>query len=176
MHRLTPLNWICPLILALTVGCSENQSEVEVDPVEDPVYHAEDGHATLDHMVDAAVMADMTVGDYHFAPRRAILTPLGRQRIARLADIIDQYGGEVRFNTRETDESLIAERLSVISSVLQQNGLDPASSRATVDIPGSVGMDAREAILIRTYENVYVPGQNQASGSGASTGTPPLSN
>lgn len=177
MYRPCPLLVVNLLLVPLlAVGCSSKNAEIEPDPIK-PTYYAEDGHATLDHMVDAAVLADMTVSDYHFAPRRSILTPLGKQRIARLADIIDEYGGEVRFNTRETDESLIAERSSAISTALQANGLDPASSRITTDIPGSIGMDAREAILIRTYENVYVPGQNKSSGSsGSSIGTPPLSN
>jgi len=179
MDRLNPL-LVMSLVLVpvLAVGCSSNESEIDPDPTEiEHAYQAEDGHATFDHMVDAAVMADMTVADYHFVPRRAILTPLGMQRVARLADIIDEYGGEVRFNTRETDESLIAERSSAISTALQKNGLDPSSSHVTLNIPGSIGMDAREAILIRTFENVYVPGQNQSSGpSGSSTGAPPLSN
>lgn len=176
MDRLNPVLVLSFLLVpVLAIGCSSNKTEIESDVVEiDNPYHAEDGHATFDHMVDAAVLADMTVADYHFIPRRAMLTPLGQQRVARLADIIDEYGGEVRFNTRVTDESLIAERSAAISAALQKNGLDPASSHVTLDIPGSVGMDAREAILIRTYENVYEPGQNQSSGS--STGTPPLSN
>lgn len=169
MVRLIPL-----LTLLLIAGCAENDTEFEPDPVE-PVFQAEDGHATFDYMVDAAVLADMTVADYHFAPRRAILTPLGQQRIGRLADIIDQYGGTVRFNTRETDDSLINQRVSAITAALQENGLDLANSQVELNIPGSVGMDAREAILIRTYENVYSPGQSQSSGAG-STGMPPMNN
>jgi hypothetical protein len=118
-------------------------------------------------MTDNALLADMTVTDIHFIPHRAMLSPLGEDRLRRLASLMETYGGEIRFNTAVEDESLTARRLDVIVDFLMDAGIDTAVEVVAVGMPGGRGVAAAEAILIKRHQATYQPG---AAGDGGKSG------
>lgn len=106
-------------------------------------------HAEYAQMVDNALLADMVVTDVHFLPHRPMLNSLGEERIARLALLMHEYGGSVRFSTNETDEELVDQRTEEIMKALQAAGIDPYRDVVRRDLPGGRGLDASQAIVIK---------------------------
>ncbi|MBN2447915.1 MAG: hypothetical protein JXO22_14380 [Phycisphaerae bacterium] len=144
---------ICMFVL----GCASNGPTEECESTACEPANAQDMRGTLDYMAESALLADMTVGDYHFVPHRAMLTLAGEQRVIRLANLLDAYGGTVRFNTDLEPGQLRDQRMQSIRACLAANGVDTTNEVVTIDLPGSTGMDAREAILIKQNEGSYVP-------------------
>jgi hypothetical protein len=160
--------------LALLVGC-ENASQsttVTLDPVQ---LQMRDYQGTFDYMADSALLADMTLSDYHFLPDRPILTPLGEQRLRRLAALIDAYGGAIRFNTDSRDPVLVAQRTATTMEFLKTQGVDTTVDVLVEEMPGSAPMQAKEAILIKRNEGMYDP-QDTTAGAGAGLGGIPITN
>lgn len=155
--------------MVVLVGCQSDgpSTTVELDPVQ---VQMQDYQGTFDYMADSALLADMTLSDYHFVPHRPVLTPLGEQRLRRLAALIDAYGGEIRFNTDGRDPVLAAQRATAATDFLREQGVDTTSEVLTEAMAGSRGIEAEEAILIRKNEGSYQPG---ASGPGAGLGGAP---
>lgn len=120
------------------------------------------------HMTDNALLADMTVSDIHFLPHRAALNSLGEQRLRRLATLMEQYGGTIRFDTGLTDKKLIEVRTEKVIAFLASTGLDTTREIVKQDLPGGHGMDANEVILIKIHEATYTPGKSGGGSNGAS--------
>lgn len=120
----------------------------------------------FNHMVDNALLADMTVSDVHFHPHRATLNELGLQRLTRLVELRDAHGGDLRFSTNLADATLAQARFQTILDFLRDAGLDLAQEPLRPDLPGGEGMDAREVILIRRHEAAYQPRASQGGGDG----------
>ncbi len=164
------------IVLTVAGGCESPEPE-QADPVPEPVIEAQDVQGTFEYMVDNALLADMTIADYHFVPHRALLTPLGEQRLLRLATLIESYGGVIRYNTDLDDGALLGERTRTIIDFLAANGADTTADILTREMSGGVGMEAREAILIKSNEATYKPsstsgGTSVPPGVGVSSGTP----
>ncbi len=118
------------------------------------------------HMTDNALLADMTVSDFHFVTDRAKLTTLGEERVARLAALIEIYGGTVRFNTTSDNKPLVDARLKEIERVLAEAGVDTTGEHAVVlGMPESTGMPADQAVLIKQNEGTYKPKKGSGGGS-----------
>jgi len=107
------------------------------------------------HMVDNALLSDMTISDVHFVPHRAMLNSLGEERLSRLALLMDAYGGTIRFSTDATDEELVEQRTDRIREFLRAAGVDTIRPVLRRDMRGGRGMDAKEAILIKAHEGTY---------------------
>jgi hypothetical protein len=167
MHR--PLVVAAGLTL-LAVGCNTPDARLNAPPHGTP-YETTDTQGTFVYMVDNALLADMTVSDMHFLPHRALLSDLGRQRLSRLASLMEAYGGTVRFNTELTDEDLIAQRTEVIVDFLAGAGVDTTHEVVTRDMPGGKGMLATEAILIKAGEGTYQPKQKTQTGAAGAAAT-----
>lgn len=119
---------------------------------------------TFAYMIDESLLEDMTVSDAHFVPHRPMLNALGKDRLTRLAALLDTYGGTLRFDTRLTDDKLIDQRVAAIRDHLTKSGVDTTQETVRRDLPGGRGMDAAQAILIRANEGMYRP---QSSSQGA---------
>ena len=130
---------------------------------------AQDVRDNFDRMVDAALLADMTLCDYHFLPHRAALSPTGEQRLSRLAGLLQEYGGKIRFNTGSTDNALIAQRMETVRSALAAQGVDTTKDVVVRDIPGGTGVSATEAIAAR---NAAFAPPSGGSASGSPGGAP----
>jgi len=137
------------MVLVL-VGCQQPNQRLNAPPHGTAVRSSELS-PLYSHMEDSALLEDMTVSDYHFVPHRAILSTLGKARLARLAGLMEDYGGTVRFNTDLEDEKLIQSRTEAIMAYLAEVGVDTTQEVLTRDMRGGTGMDAREVILIKSY-------------------------
>ena len=121
------------------------------------------------HMIDNALLANMTVCDIHFLPHRAMLSPLGEERLSRLASLMQAYGGVIRFDTEVEDDELTEQRITTIVDFLREAGIDTMTEVVRRDLPGGRKMDATEAILIKANEATYQPsGSSSSSSSGLS--------
>jgi hypothetical protein len=120
------------------------------------------------HMIDNALLENMTISDVHFLPHRAQLNSLGEERVARLALLMELYGGTIRFSTNETEE-LAAARTRTILEFLEDTGAEVTAQSLVPDMAGGRGIDAAQAVLIRKYEATYQPKKGSGSGSGAAT-------
>lgn len=158
------------LLLGLLAGCQQPMSRLNAPPhgtTEHPS-RLQDNYA---HMVDNAILQDMSVSDLHFVPHRAQLNALGEERLWRLATLLEQYGGAIRFSTDESDEDLVDARTEVIMTFLADLGIDTSAELVRPDLPGGRGMHANEAILIKYHEAMYQPGARGGRSSGGE-GTP----
>lgn len=123
--------------------------------------------AEYTQMIVNALLADMVVTDNHFLAQRATLNSLGQEQLIKLAVLLQDFGGTVRFSTNETDKALVAARTKQILTFLSDQGVKTDSSVLVQDMPGGRGMDATEAILIKVNEGTYHP---KSSSSSSSTG------
>jgi len=114
-----------------------------------------DLQGTFVYMTDNALLADMTMCDMHFMPHRDRLTTLGDTRLQRLASLMQEYGGEIRFNTDLEDEALVSARTRTLTEALLSYGVDTTSQVVKRDLSGGKGYDAVEAILIKAGEGTY---------------------
>ena len=63
------------------------------------------------HMVDNAILRDMSLADFHFIPHSSELSGTGAARLERMAKLLNVYGGTVNYVARETDQKIITKRL-----------------------------------------------------------------
>lgn len=153
------------LLFGATVaaGCQSPAPRINAPP-HGAASSVHDMQGTFVYMGDNALLADMTVADVHFRPHRAELTTLGSERVRRLKQLIDEYGGTIRVNSNLTDKELLEKRLEAVRAYLGELGAESPANLVVADIPGGAGMDAAEAILIRAHEGTYVPGKKQTTG------------
>lgn len=151
--------------LLVITGCDKENDQVEADRQQEVTVAAEaqDLRGTFDYMVDSALLADMTLSDYHFLPDRAALSPTGEQRLIRLAALLDAHGGHVRLNTVVTDEELVDRRVETVHDFLAAHGIDTTSEIIRMELPGSRGMEAREAIIIKQAATAGTAGAGAAT-------------
>lgn len=146
----------------LTAGCQSTSPRLNAPP-HGSAESVHDMQGVFSYMTDNALLADMSVSDMHFLPHRALLSTLGQQRLSRLAQLINAYGGTIRFNSNLEDEALLDKRSSTIVEYLAELGLDTSSEIVTRDIRGGSGMDASEVILIKVNEGTYDPTRDAGS-------------
>jgi hypothetical protein len=167
MHRVLV---VTAALCLLAAGCNTPGTRMNAPP-HGQAYQTNDLQGTYTYMADNALLADMTLGDMHFLPHRAMLNDLGEKRLSRLVSLMEAYGGTIRFNTELMDEDLIAERTETIIDFLARAGVDTTCEVVVRDIPGGRGMQATEAILIKAEEGTYNPNKSssQAGAAGATT-------
>lgn len=146
-------------------GCQQSEKRLNAPPHGVP-QETSDLQGTFVYMHDNALLADMTVADYHFLPHRPLLTSLGKTRLDRLASLMEAYGGTIRFNTDSTDEELTRKRTDAVVAYLGELGVPAASQAVKRAGPGGAGMPAAEAILIMQKEGTYDPEKKKAGSTG----------
>jgi hypothetical protein len=164
----TLLPWTAPLILLC--ACNSPSPRLNAPPHGDAECKSE-MHAMYTHMSDNALLEDMNLSDVDFLPHRPMLSALGEERLCRLAGLMHEYGGELRYTPSETDEDLIQSRIQAIIDFLAEAGLPAAPQEVSVGLPGGRGMPAREAIVIMVSEGMYQP--NQSGGFALPVAAPP---
>lgn len=160
---LRALSLIAPLLLVF--GCESPQPRLNAPP------HGEAEEVSnlrdlYDHMCDNATLSDMAVNDSHFNPHRASLNSLGESKLVRMAALIEQYGGDVRYNAAMRDDALVDARVRSLVRFLNDHGVAVREDDIVRDLPAGEGMDATQAILIRANEGVYKP---KRAGAGAAS-------
>jgi hypothetical protein len=165
MHRLLV---VAAAALLLAAGCNTPGSRLNAPPHGRP-YETSDMQGTLTYMADNALLSDMTVNDTHFLPHRALFNDLGERRVARLASLMEAYGGTIRFNTDLTDDQLVAERIARVVNFLAEAGIDTTREVVMRDIPGGKGFAAAEAVLIKATIGTYDPERERSLPEAGST-------
>lgn len=169
------LAWGLPIGLALA-GCAPQPTTRLNAPPHGTSDNLSEMQGTLTYMTDNALLADMCVSDVHFVPHRALLNSLGEERVRRLAQLVETYGGTIRLSTNVTDEKLVKARLDTVVALLNEAGLDTSQHMVVSDLPGGDGMDASQAILIKANEGTYKPPKNSNAATdplGAAGGSSP---
>lgn len=165
-----------PLLLlpVLLYGCAKPHARLNAPPHQDQA-EKPDLQGTFVYMTDNALLESMSVRDYHFLPNRAVLTTLGKQRLYRLAALMEEYGGEVRYQAQISDSGLVADRTDAILDYLDDLGVDTTRHTIARGAPAEqTSKAAEEAIIIKLYEGTYRPqrgsGSSGAGGPGAGRG------
>lgn len=167
--------WALAMLLSISiVGCQSQQSRLNAPP------HGEEAEkpdlqGTYVYMADNALLESMSVSDYHFLPNRDRLTTLGKQRLYRLAALIEEYGGAIRYNSLlGHDDPLVTKRTTAIVNYLTELGVDTRNRTISREpLAESTSKSAEEAILIRVNEGTYKPKKSSSSSAmgGGMTGT-----
>lgn len=147
---------------AMCAACQEPGPRLNAPPHGAAVKTSE-LQSTFVHMMDNALLEDMTISDLHFMPHRPMLNQLGEERLCRLASLMEVWGGQIRFNTDLTDDELIEQRKQAIMDFLADAGVDTTAEVLGRDLPGGQGMPASEAILIKANEATYAPSAKQGT-------------
>lgn len=117
------------------------------------------------YMNDNAMLSDMSVADIHFVPHRTEINSLGLRSLDRFASLLKVYGGNLRYDTRLSDENLIQNRIANIKEYLAAAGVDLERTDVVVDLPGGRGGTATEAVTAQRNSMV----QPKVSGGTAPT-------
>ena len=130
--------------------------------------------AYRNHMVNNAILHDMSIADIHFIPHSIELSGTGVARLNRMAPLLDTYGGIVRYETVLMDDEMVASRLDQVREYLDLTGCDMSRVELKVMLSGGRGMPASDAIqgeenLAAQQKSGAAPA-NGLSGSGFSGG------
>lgn len=98
------------------------------------------------HMVDNAILHDMSVADFHFIPHTAELSGVGEARLNRMATLLNTYGGTVRYETLLGNETLIKQRLGHVREYLALTGCDMQRVEVSAMMSGGRGIPGDEAV------------------------------
>lgn len=164
------LNSLVVILAAVVIsGCASSNTDVAAAPEDDqsPEAYKQGYDLTYAHMTENALLADMSMSDYHFLPDRPLLTSLGQQRLSKLAALIKEYGGSIRLSTDATDEALVAARVTLVRDFLGEAGLSTTEEHVKRDLPGGHGMDSAQVILIHKNEGSYKVKKSGAGGGAA---------
>lgn len=131
-----------------------------------------DLQGTYTYMTDNAMLADMNMCDMHFIPHRAILTSLGEERLCRMAQLMKEFGGTLRFSSNlGEDDPLRGQRVDTLVQFLTETGIPATAESVKLDGAGGRGMDASAAVLIKATEGTYRPKRSGAGSGGTSNGS-----
>jgi hypothetical protein len=119
--------------------------------------------AHLTHMVDNAILRDMSLADIHFIPHSDEISGVGEVRLNRMAALLNTYGGIVRYETLEKDEPLIQRRLAHVREYLELTGCEMERVEIVAMISGGRGLPGDEAV--EKYEKGTAKQQDSQSTS-----------
>lgn len=115
------------------------------------------------HMIDNAMLHDMTVVDHYFVPHTAELSGTGAHRLDRLAPYLMTYGGVVRYQSYAADNDLADQRIDHVREYLALAGCDMDRVQVKRMISGGRGLPAEDAIEVQQKGTV------DSSSGGSST-------
>ena len=98
------------------------------------------------YMVDNAILRDMSLADIHFIAHTTELSGVGTIRLKRMAKLLNTYGGTIRLDTTQADESVLAERMSHVREFLALSGCELEHVEIEVSAPGGRGFSGVEGV------------------------------
>ncbi len=131
-----------------TVGCNEPSPRLNAPPQGTAEYTSTLQDSFV-YMVDNAMLEDLSMTDIHFVPHTSELNGTGARRLDRYAKLLTVYGGSIRYASYSSDERLVEQRMASVRDYLATTGIDRDRIKVSKDLPGGVGMTAREAIVAR---------------------------
>jgi len=162
MKNRTHRRWMALLLPALIgVGCNEPVTESQI-----LLARMDESKASprpyLTAMVDNAMMHDVSVADFHFVPHSPELSGSGVARLDRMAVVLDSYGGTVRYETYQTDEAFIGQRLERVRDYLSLLGCDMDRIEVKAMMSGGRGFTGKEAAKVEEQGTAPKEQQEQA--------------
>lgn len=144
--------------IILTAGCAYDKTAPE--PLTAQPRQSCPSDASFCAQADNAVLASMTVADFHFLPDRVELNFTGRARLTAIAHYLEQYGGKVVVDSQHSDEMIREQRLAAVREFLLGQGLDPERLAIELGLTRGRGQDAGEATLF--YNKNLIPASTSA--------------
>ncbi|MCO6436636.1 MAG: hypothetical protein J5J06_06065 [Phycisphaerae bacterium] len=117
-------------------------------------------------MAENAMRQDMTVSDLHFVPHTAELNGTGVNRLDRMAQSLNTYGGTLHYDTVESDDVLVNARLDNIREYLALTGVNMDNVDVMTGISQGRTMPATEAMRIMEAGTAKQGGQQQQQQQG----------
>ncbi len=137
---------LLPALLVGGIACTAGRTATDIQIAQMDKSKQEFG-AYLDHMVDNAILHDMSVADIHFIAHTSELSGVGEARLNRMARLLNTYGGTVRYETLLKDEALIQQRLGHVRDYLSLTGCNMERVRFAAMMSGGRGMPGDEAVI-----------------------------
>lgn len=126
------------------------------------------------YQTDNASQADSAVADIHFEPHLADLSGTGVRKLTRLGELLTPAGGEIHYDTVETDKQLVEARLNSVRAFLKTSGYDTSKITVKVGLPQSATAPATDAIATRYAATGKANEQKEIGSSGTKTGSSPV--
>ena len=117
----------------------------------------------LVQMADNGMLQEMAVVDHHFVAHSSELSGTGAATLDRLAPYLNTYGGTVRYETYDDDETLVAERIEHVREYLALAGCDMDRIQVEQRMAGGRTRPATEAL------RAYVRGTSEFPPLGTTT-------
>lgn len=134
--------------MVIWVGC-ETPPERLNSPPQGATERTSDMSDTYVFMVDNALLEEMSMAPVHFVPHTFELNATGVRRLARYAEILQVYGGTLRYSGVTDEESLAEGRIDQMRGFLIAQGLADDQFDIMRAMAGNSDMRASEAIAAR---------------------------
>jgi hypothetical protein len=135
-------------LISVAAGCSMPAERLNAPPQGITDYPTDLQDAFV-FMVDNAMLEDLSMADIHFVPHQAELNGLGARRLERYAKLLAVYGGSIRYATSLTDKPMVEKRMTSVRKYLATTGISEDRIKISQDLPGGLGISAREAIAAK---------------------------
>lgn len=159
------------LLPLLFSGCERPQSAERLNaPPQGESERAASLQEPFVYMVDNAILSDMSVVDLHFVPHTSELNATGVARLTRMSKLLNAYGGTVRYETEETNDTLVTQRIAHVHEYLASAGCDMSRVEVKGMLSGGRGIRAIDAIRIMqegTANDLLKGSSGGGSGDGA---------
>ena len=149
-HRVPPAGplFVASSLLTLCVSCNDvmTATDLAFAKMDEAKANAGTHH---EHMIDNAMLHDMTVVDHYFVPHTAEISGTGAYRLDRLAQYLVTYGGVVRYQSYAGDNDLANQRIDHVHEYLALAGCDMDRVHVERMISGGRGLPAGDAIEVK---------------------------
>lgn len=109
-------------------------------------HHGQSYNRTFLFMADNGMWKNMAIADNHFVAHTTEISGAGEARLDRMAYMLNVYGGTLRYETNETDETLVNHRLQHVREYLALAGCDTSRVVVTPMISGGSRTPARDIL------------------------------
>ncbi len=133
------------LVLVCLAGCGKPTERLN-SPPQGQAENRSRLQPFFTYMADNEMLSDMCIADIHFVSNTTELSSLGTARLTRMAQLLEPYGGTVRYATTCQDEELVSKRLEHVGDFLAAAGADLQRIHMTVAMAASGYAPASEAI------------------------------
>lgn len=129
------------------VGCAGGGRKTATDVQLEKIRAMRDrSHEHEQNMINNAVLADMSLAEFHFIPHSTELSGSGVKRLDRMAPMLDTYGGTVRYAGNVSDDELVKQRIAHVHEYLAMTGCNMDRVKIEPGLAGGQGMQARDAL------------------------------
>lgn len=162
-HRMQTSSMIkiaCCLVGCSLWGCSEQGKRLNAPPQGETARPHELKEQFV-YMVDKGMLYDSSIADIHFEPHSTELSGTGIRRLMRLGELMTEIGGTIHYESEESDDQLITDRLEVVREFLLAGGFDMQRIEVKTGLSRGRGMTSHQAMLSAQKAN--------AAGAGTSS-------